>query len=117
MLVVLMTMMYLGVILRTPTRDGKNVIVAWKTVRFGMLRPQAVVQFLCSDGICYTTRLNRRCQYWSTQGPHEHDYFERYGWVDNFCRKVDHDAPWCYTTDPDKRWEECDCHQEDGKIQ
>jgi len=35
MLAVLMTMMYLGVIQRTPTRDGKNVIVTWKTVRFG----------------------------------------------------------------------------------
>ena len=48
--------------------------------------------------------------------PHEHNYFDKYGWTDNLCRKVDHDAPWCYTTDPDKRWEECDCNQIDGKY-
>ena len=46
--------------------------------------------------------------------PHEHGYFDKYGWTDNLCRKVDHDAPWCYTTDPDKRWEECDCNKKDG---
>ena len=49
--------------------------------------------------------------------PHEHGYFDKYGWTDNLCRKVDHDAPWCYTTDPDKRWEECDCNQIDGKYE
>ena len=25
-------------------------------------------------------------------------------------------APWCYTTDPDKKWEECDCEPEDGML-
>ena len=41
--------------------------------------------------------------------PHEHTYFEKYGWTDNHCRGIDHNALWCYTTDKDKRWEECDC--------
>ena len=48
--------------------------------------------------------------------PHEHNYFDKYGWTDNLCRQVDHDAPWCYASDPDKRWEECDCNQIDGKY-
>ena len=48
--------------------------------------------------------------------PHEHNYFDKYGWTDNLCRQVDHDAPWCYTSDPDQRWEECDCNQIDGKY-
>ena len=41
--------------------------------------------------------------------PHEHTYFEKYGWTDNHCRGIDHNALWCYTTDKDKTWEECDC--------
>ena len=48
--------------------------------------------------------------------PHGHDYFDEYGWTDNLCRKVDYHAPWCYTTDPDIRYEECDCNQIDGKY-
>ena len=76
------------------------------------LRPFLVLIF--NLGPCNTTRSNKICQFWSTQVPHTHDFFDTYGWTDNQCRKVDHDAPWCYTTDPDKRWEECDCNKKDG---
>ena len=43
---------------------------------------------------------------WSSQTPHIHDYSES-EW--NYCRNPDEEPkPWCYTTDPDKRWEFCD---------
>ena len=32
--------------------------------------------------------------------------------VDNYCRNPDGtDTIWCYTTDPNKRWEFCDAKQ------
>ena len=64
---------------------------------------------------CFSTRSNRKCQNWSVQVPDKHKYFKKYGWRDNACRAYEHDVPWCYTTDPKKRWEECDCSLTDGK--
>ena len=58
---------------------------------------------------CDKTRSNIICQFWNKQEPHKHNYFSKYGWTDNECRMKDHDVPWCYTNDPNKRWEECDC--------
>ncbi|XP_078658685.1 plasminogen-like isoform X2 [Branchiostoma floridae x Branchiostoma belcheri] len=56
----------------------------------------------------------RTCQRWDEQAPHTHTFFS---WlypdadlVENFCRNPDNGPgnPWCYTTDPDTRWEYCD---------
>ena len=80
-----------------------------------MKRLKFVCPFLSGQS-CFMTKSNRKCQNWSVQVPHEHKYFSKYGWTDNACRAYDHDVPWCYTTDPNKRWEECDCSLEDGKI-
>ena len=66
----------------------------------------------CS-GNCYRTRSNIACQFWNTQTPHSQE-FDKYGWTDNKCRKANgSSAPWCYTTDPDTRWDWCDCYDPD----
>ncbi|KAL9962079.1 hypothetical protein ACROYT_G031149 [Oculina patagonica] len=61
------------------------------------------------------TRYNRTCQAWTKQCPHRHWRIPR-DVVDgrndsNMCRNPDSSAPygpWCYTTDPNVRWEYCD---------
>jgi len=60
-----------------------------------------------------TTRTGITCQKWDSQSPHEHVYtsakYPSSGLVENFCRNPDSEpeGPWCYTNDPDKRWEYC----------
>ena len=60
------------------------------------------------------TRSGRTCQTWNSQCPHRHwripqDVTD--GQNDsNMCRNPDSsapDGPWCYTTDPQVRWEYC----------
>ncbi|KAM9355928.1 plasminogen [Pholidichthys leucotaenia] len=55
------------------------------------------------------------CQAWSSQTPHQHNSFTPQthptkGLEGNSCRNPDSDVygPWCYTTDPDKKWEHCE---------
>ena len=53
------------------------------------------------------TTSGRTCQVWAASHPHEHDY--TYVGEHNYCRNP-YDDPlgvYCYTTDPDKRWEYC----------
>ena len=67
------------------------------------------------NGTLFHTVTGRKCQEWAKDVPHKHRYH-----IDNrypegseveaksFCRDPDGDgAPWCYTIDPDKRWEYC----------
>jgi hypothetical protein len=58
------------------------------------------------------TRSGRACQAWSEQSPHAHSMLSSHpnaGLESNYCRNPDgEDTIWCYTTDPDKRWESCD---------
>ena len=37
---------------------------------------------------------------------------------ENYCRNPDNEpnGPWCYTIDPDKRWEYCDVKLCSGKL-
>ena len=75
--------------------------------------PKSVEDVGClpTDGTAYTgtantTESGRTCQMWSVNTPHAHganDVGDH-----NYCRSPDGDAPWCFTTDPGKRWEYCD---------
>ncbi|XP_076976893.1 apolipoprotein(a)-like [Tamandua tetradactyla] len=52
------------------------------------------------------------CQAWDSQSPHTHGYqpskFPNKNLNMNYCRNPDGEPrPWCYTTDPNKRWEYC----------
>ena len=65
---------------------------------------------------CQTrTRSGYQCQPWVSHYPHVHHfsdsdfYEETMEEAGNKCRNPDHDDTiWCYTTDPDQRWEFCD---------
>ena len=78
-------------------------------------------------GTLSTTVSGKRCQSWSSNTPHE----LYYGVLDdadypdgsraaaeNFCRNPDSDPRgiWCYTTDPDTKWEFCNVPHCRGKC-
>ena len=63
-------------------------------------------------GASYLGRTNvtasgRTCQVWSASQPHQHSYTDV--GEHNYCRNPYGDplGVYCYTTDPDKRWEHC----------
>ncbi|XP_066553640.1 hepatocyte growth factor-like protein [Amia ocellicauda] len=62
-------------------------------------------------GSVRVTVSGRECQHWWSRFPHDHRYTptSQNGLDLNYCRNPDGDpkGPWCYTTDPDKRYESC----------
>ena len=71
-------------------------------------------------GTVSVTSSGRTCQAWASQSPHGHstnnkaEEFPDGELPSNYCRSPPDDPesrPWCYTTDPDKRWELCEVHQ------
>jgi len=80
-----------------------------------------------STGGCYNPQTNgvdyrgtksvtlsgRTCQEWLKKTPHHHGYKAKPYYdpelQENYCRNPDDESggPWCYTTDPNKRWEYC----------
>ena len=67
---------------------------------------------ICSD--THTTVSGRRCQFWDKNLPHRpNDQMRtRLDFTGhNLCAVADptDPRPFCYTTDPNKRWDYCDC--------
>ena len=72
------------------------------------------------------TMSGRECQRWDSQLPHQHNVDEEampdgsLSASENYCRNPGAWAGglWCYTTDPDARWEFCDipvCPDPEGR--
>jgi len=64
-----------------------------------------------------TTVNGNECMNWLSQDPHEHsrvpDNYPGFGLGDhNYCRNPDGEPTiWCYTTDPNVRWEFCEVEE------
>eukprot|EP00058_Branchiostoma_floridae_P014530 XP_002600018.1 hypothetical protein BRAFLDRAFT_212191 [Branchiostoma floridae] len=78
------------------------------------------------DGASYrgtvsVTQPGKTCQRWDSQTPHEHtrtsSSFPARRLEENYCRNPDGESGvWCYTTDPNDRWDYCDVPICDGKA-
>ncbi|XP_073483556.1 plasminogen-like [Aquarana catesbeiana] len=58
------------------------------------------------------TESDLECQEWDIQTPHSHDYnparMPEKNLIRNYCRNPGGEPrPWCFTTNPDRRWEYC----------
>ncbi|XP_061905551.1 hepatocyte growth factor-like protein [Entelurus aequoreus] len=66
-------------------------------------------------GKVFTTRSGLTCQQWWSKFPHDHRWTPSptNGLELNYCRNPDGDriGPWCYTTDPERRYESCSIPQ------
>ncbi|KAG8007719.1 Hepatocyte growth factor-like protein [Nibea albiflora] len=66
-------------------------------------------------GKVFTTRSGLTCQQWWSKFPHDHRWTPTAtnGLELNYCRNPDGDriGPWCYTTDPERRYESCNIPQ------
>ena len=73
--------------------------------------PPSSIGCFYGDGADYqgnaaVTESGRTCQDWALDTPHGHSFNHLPA---NYCRNPDGEpGPWCYTTDPAKRWELCD---------
>ncbi|CAH1252246.1 PLG [Branchiostoma lanceolatum] len=70
-------------------------------------------------GTLSETATGKTCQRWDSQTPHQHDRtaanYPSGGLEQNYCRNPDNwDGLWCYTTDPNHRWDYCDVPLCDG---
>ncbi|KAK9531254.1 hypothetical protein VZT92_010689 [Zoarces viviparus] len=81
--------------------------------------PTIVPELTCATGeggayrgTIAVTESGKSCQSWSAQTPQKHsrspDNYPCKGLDSNYCRNPDNERmPWCYTTDPETRWEYC----------
>ena len=69
------------------------------------------------DGFQNTTENGRACQKWSQNFPHVSNVAELLSEDHNYCRNPDAEAkPWCYTMDPNIRWEYCAVIDKTGRF-
>ena len=96
-----------------------NIFFQTRDITFAFCFPvKAEVECLTSSrggeykGRVNVTRSGRKCQAWSEQTPHQHTGYKALVNDSNYCRnlypKSNDYHPWCYTTDPNRRWEFCD---------
>lgn len=66
------------------------------------------------QGKVNVTKNGIPCQRWDSQTPHTHDsppnIFPELENAENYCRNAggEEKRPWCFTTNPDYRWQHCD---------
>lgn len=66
------------------------------------------------QGTVNVTESGKACQAWESQYPHQHTrpplVFPEVQNSSNYCRNAggEEQGPWCYTMDPEVRWELCD---------
>ncbi|XP_037376584.1 plasminogen isoform X1 [Talpa occidentalis] len=80
--------------------------------------PQCEDECMHCSGEHYVGKISKtmsgiECQAWDSQTPHAHGYlpskFPSKNLKMNYCRNPDGEPrPWCFTTNPQKRWEFCD---------
>ncbi|XP_004674018.1 PREDICTED: plasminogen [Condylura cristata] len=80
--------------------------------------PQCEDECMHCSGEHYVGKISKtmsgiQCQAWDSQTPHAHGYipskFPSKNLKGNYCRNPDGEPrPWCFTTNPQKRWEFCD---------
>ena len=86
------------------------LLPTWDENPFNPLKADPAAGCVTGDGRDYegkasTTVTGRTCQAWALDTPHEHNHNKLAG---NYCRNPDGEpGPWCYTTDPNKRWDLC----------
>ena len=76
------------------------------------------------EGTTSVTAFGLQCQSWSTYSPHNHTYRDNKQFPDasieeagNHCRAPDGDVrPWCYTVDPNERWQFCNVSECSGAL-
>ncbi|KAF6216387.1 hypothetical protein GE061_000729 [Apolygus lucorum] len=70
------------------------------------------------------TKDGYHCQHWDSPHPHSHDrpppFFPEVVNAENYCRNAggEEPVPWCYTLNPEVRWQHCDipaCDVENGE--
>lgn len=90
---------------------GKETITCLANGQWETPRCQVCIESTDPKGENYwgsknMTYTGKTCQRWDSQTPHSHSYQNN---PENYCRNPsNHNGTWCYTMDPDSRWEDCD---------
>ncbi|CBY39572.1 unnamed protein product [Oikopleura dioica] len=91
-----------------PSKGGKEFKQTSCPPRSGLLPREY-------HGTLSTSASGRKCQKWNVQQPHHHDktpeeFPDKNLGDHNYCRNPDDDinGAWCFTEDPNLRWEYCD---------